>query len=119
MSQGLLAFDGVEFDLRLTKDGGVIIHHDAKVSTCEEVRSGLESPWVENNNLDELCALDFTSFENFLADKDVQMRLNEQAAMICVELKPPHPSSGASGGWLASGKQRTQMKKLVLAAEEI
>ncbi|HIG03713.1 MAG TPA: hypothetical protein EYQ53_04965 [Candidatus Poseidoniales archaeon] len=118
LRQGLIDFDGVEFDLRLTKDGGVIIHHDAKVSTCEEVRSGLESPWVEKNSLDDLCALGFTSFENFLANKDVLMRLNEQAAMICVELKPPHPSSGASGGWLASGKQRAQMKKLVMAAEE-
>lgn len=118
LQQGIQKFDGVEFDLRLTKDNEVIIHHDALVSVNEEVRSSLESPWVENNDLDSLRGLGFASFAEFLAKSDVSRRLIEEAAMICIELKPPHPSSGAGGSWFGGGaSSREQMGKLMTAAE--
>ena len=58
-------FDAIEFDIRLTKDNHVVIHHDRTVSIAPSLRKG-RSPFVEDWNLDELLDLGFCSFEMLL-----------------------------------------------------
>jgi glycerophosphoryl diester phosphodiesterase len=53
--------DGIEFDLRLTADGEVIIHHDADVSVPKSMLTS-SKPWVEHYTLDELESFGFCSF---------------------------------------------------------
>ena len=95
-------FDGVEFDLRMTADGGVIIHHDREVEASPEVVAGLPSKYVENNTLDDLMELGFENIDDLLSRSDFIDRLSEQACVACIELKVPHPSSGKGGGWFWS-----------------
>ena len=42
--------DGIEFDLRLTKDKEVVIHHDGNVSVPKE-KLGSGDAWVEHRTL--------------------------------------------------------------------
>ena len=48
---GMLLFDGIEFDIRLTSDNQVVIHHDRTVSVDPSRLSG-RSPFVEDWTLD-------------------------------------------------------------------
>ncbi|HIO94256.1 MAG TPA: hypothetical protein EYN46_02745 [Candidatus Poseidoniales archaeon] len=95
-------FDGVEFDLRLTADGGVVMHHDREVEASAEVVAGLPSKYVERNTLDDLMELGFENFDDLMSRSDFIDRLIEQACVACIELKVPHPSSGKGGGWFWS-----------------
>jgi len=51
--------DGIEFDVQVSKDGKLIIHHDRKLGRTEEA-SGLVSDW----NFSDLRALDVGSWFN-------------------------------------------------------
>ena len=51
-------FDGVEFDIRLTADGQLIVHHDRTVSVPEEHLKG-HPKWMEEWDLDDLTGLGF------------------------------------------------------------
>ena len=60
--------DGIEFDLRLTKDNELIIHHDRIVATTKENLEG-KPIYAEDWTLDELMELGFASFDQLLDDK--------------------------------------------------
>jgi hypothetical protein len=81
----------------MTKDGEVIIHHDATVSVPPEHIKG--SSWVEHHTLDELEAFGFCSFRTLLEDKTVVEQWRDHGKMGCVELKRPHPRSDLGGGF--------------------
>ena len=60
--QAMQNMDGVEFDLRLTADDQIVVHHDHIVSIPEELfedRSRIVEEWT----LDELEKVGFCSFE--------------------------------------------------------
>jgi len=116
ISQGISLFDGVEFDLRLTSDGGIILHHDREVKVSKEEIAGLPSKYVEGNTLDELKQLGFDDFDELMANSNFIERIAEQACVACIELKVPHPSSGIGGGWLFSSAKH--MAKLLAAVDE-
>ena len=75
--------DGIEFDLRLTKDSEVIVHHDATVSVSKE-RITAPTSWVEDYTLDELEAFGFCSFRTLLEDKVVSEEWRNGGKMGCV-----------------------------------
>ena len=64
-------FDAIEFDIRLTKDNHVVIHHDRTVSIAPSLRKG-RSPFVEDWDLDELLDFGFCSFEMLLENTSIQ-----------------------------------------------
>ena len=72
-------FDAIEFDIRLTKDNHIVIHHDRTVSIAPSLRKG-RSPFVEDWNLDELLQLGFCSFEMLLEDASIQRAVQERKA---------------------------------------
>ena len=57
---GMSLFDAIEFDIRLTVDEQVIIHHDREVSVSPSKREN-RSQFVEDWTLDELTELGFCS----------------------------------------------------------
>ena len=58
LRHGIQVNDGIEFDVRMTQDGELIIHHDAKVSVPDS-KLPHEISWVENHTLEELTSLGF------------------------------------------------------------
>lgn len=91
-------FDGVEFDLRVTADQHLVLHHDREVSVPPELTNG-RPLWVEEWNLDDLVSLGFLSFEALLDDPTVQRAWVEQGKMGCIEIKRPHPKAKTGGGY--------------------
>ena len=81
ISEATNRFDGVEFDLRFTVDGGIILHHDPIVKVDKEIRDSLPSKYVENNTLDDLKQLGFADFDDLMADSDFVIRLSIQAVV--------------------------------------
>ena len=61
-------FDGVEFDIRLTADEQLVIHHDRTVSVPKEHLKG-QPTWLEEWSLDDLTGLGFLGFDDFLDNK--------------------------------------------------
>ena len=92
-------FDGVEFDIRLTADGQLIVHHDRTVSVPEEHLRG-HPKWMEEWALDDLTGLGFLSFDAFLDDPAVLKAWRDEGSMGCIEIKRPHPNSAVGGGFL-------------------
>ena len=99
LKHGLGMFDGVEFDVRITADDRLIVHHDRTVSIPPTELKG-RSKWLEEWNLDDLVDLGFLSFDAFLDDPDVLRLWRDEGKMGCVEIKRPHPMCRAGGGFL-------------------
>ena len=90
ISYGIQVSDGVEFDLRLTEDDRLVLHHDSKTEFGD---------YPEAMLIDELPEY-VETFDNLLENKNFIRRWTEEGAFSCIELKPPHPSSGKGGGWI-------------------
>ena len=97
LRHGIQVNDGIEFDVRMTQDGELIIHHDANVSVPQS-KLPHDSSWVENHTLEELTSLGFPSFRSMLEDAGIQKEWRDQGKMGCVEFKRPHPSALYGGG---------------------
>lgn len=115
---GMEMFDAIEFDIRLTKDEQVVIHHDRSVSID---RSGFDkrSPYVEDWDLDELLELGFCSLEMLLEHTDIQKAVNEQGKVLVVESKRPSLKVKKSGGWFEKNKHDAHMGKTMHHAEQL
>ena len=81
LCEAMKRFDGIEFDLRLSADGELILHHDPKT---------VDGRFVESTNSADL---DFPTFSQLLeVDSFVELWAN-CARFGCIEIKPPHPKS--------------------------
>ena len=65
LRHGIEMFDGIEFDVRLTADNQLVVHHDRTVSIPLDELKG-HPTWVEEWALDDLEALGFVSFRALL-----------------------------------------------------
>ena len=83
--------DGVEFDLRLTADNQIVIHHDHEVSIPGDLLEG-RSKNVEDWELSELEDIGFCSFEKLMADKEWLIPWQEHSKVACLEIKRSLPS---------------------------
>jgi len=93
---GMLHFDGVEFDLRLTNDGELVLFHDNHLSKAQVTQIG-GSKWTEDHSSDELAELGIPLFSELLSDDIFTNAWREHAKVACVELKMPHPNSKIAG----------------------
>ena len=84
--QAMQNMDGVEFDLRLTADDQIVVHHDHIVSIPEDLFEG-RSRIVEEWTLDELEKVGFCSFEKLMADKNWLIPWQEHSKVACLEIK--------------------------------
>ncbi len=111
-------FDGVEFDLRITADRQLILHHDRDVSVPVDRLEG-QPQWVEEWNLDDLVNLGFLSFEQFLNDSTVRHAWAEQGKMGCIEIKRPHPRAATGGGFLGRKNHNEHIAEAMMLADAL
>ena len=80
---GMQMFDGIEFDIRLTSDDQIVIHHDRTISVDPGLLSG-RSPFVEDWTLDELQEFGFCSFEELLNHSVIQKAVQDEGKVLVV-----------------------------------
>ena len=98
--------DGIEFDLRMTLDGHLVLHHDRTPMIPKHEKEGRPA-YVEAWTLDELREFGAETFDEMLADPSSQPR-REQAKVGVIEIKrPPRDTSAAGGGTMTAEIFRT------------
>ena len=80
------SMDGVEFDLRLTADDQVVVHHDHTVSIPTELIDD-KPKIVEEWDLADLEKVGFCSFEKLMSDRDWLVPWQEHSKVACLEIK--------------------------------
>jgi len=118
LRHGIQSNDGIEFDVRMTRDGELIIHHDAKVSVPSE-KIPREDSWVENHTLDELTSLGFISFRSMLEDTQLQTEWRDKGKMGCVEFKRPHPRALYGGGVFGKKQHISHIAEMMKQTESL
>lgn len=115
---GMRMFDGIEFDIRLTSDDQIIIHHDRTISVDPGLLSG-RSPFVEDWTLDELREFGFCSFEELLNHPEIQKAVQNEGKVLVVETKRPSLNVKRSGGFFARKKHDVHMGRTMHRAEQL
>lgn len=115
---GMRMFDGIEFDIRLTSDDQIIIHHDRTISVDPGLLSG-RSPFVEDWTLDELREFGFSSFEELLNHPEIQKAVQNEGKVLVVETKRPSLNVKRSGGLFARKKHDVHMGRTMHRAEQL
>ena len=108
IKMGINHFDGVEFDLRLSSDGVLMLHHDNKIAGGK---------YFENQTADEVKSIADT-FEDLLKVSEFTKPWQEEGKTVCIELKSPHPSSGVAGGWKGGSKKVNYLIKMIEMVDE-
>jgi hypothetical protein len=108
--------DGIEFDLRLTRDKQLVLHHDANLSVpvSKHPRS---VKWTENHTLEELTSLGFLSFKAMLEDPVIHSEWRDKGKMGCVEFKRPHPRALYGGGIFGKKQHISHMSDMISKTE--
>ena len=96
LRHGMTEFDGVEFDMRLTMDGKLVLFHNNHLSKAQVEQIG-GSKWTEDHTADELAEVGIQTFEQLLSDEVFTHSWREHGKVACVELKMPHPNSKIAG----------------------
>ncbi len=89
--EGITRFDGVEFDLRLSADEQLVLHHDHNLS-IEHDNSLEKLSFIEQCQSDEVKSNGFDDFISLLENKNFSEQLTEQSKVAFIELKLPHRS---------------------------
>ena len=118
LRHGMTMFDGIEFDIRITSDNQLAIHHDRTVSIPTSQLQG-RPKWTEEWTLDELSEVGFLGFEELLIDKTVQNHWANKGKMGCIEIKRPHPSSPSGGGYFGRKNHVHHVARAIKMAEEL
>ena len=103
LEHGMEHADGVELDLRLTEEGEVVIHHDPRTPSGK---------YPERSSYDDIKE-EADLFDDLLARNTFVDRWVNEARFVCLELKAPHPSSGAGGGWSRGRRMHDHMSQLM------
>jgi glycerophosphoryl diester phosphodiesterase len=98
LRHGIKMFDGIELDVRLTVDDGLILHHDRELMASKKYHDP-NKKFVEEYSLDELTGIGFTSFEQLLNDPVIHNQWKNHNKMVCIEIKRPHPRAPNGGGF--------------------
>ena len=109
ITYGMQVSDGVEFDLRLTEDDRLVLHHDSKTEFGD---------YPECLTVDELPEY-VEPMDELLGNKNFIRRWTEEGAFTCIEFKTPHPSSGKAGGWFNGREKEDHMIKMIQELEEL
>lgn len=89
--EGITRFDGVEFDLRLSADGELVLHHDHHLSIDTDELIGKER-FIEQLQSDDIKLNGFDDFTSLMENKDFTGQLIDQSKVAFIEIKPPHRS---------------------------
>ncbi len=84
--QAMQSMDGVEFDLRLTADDQIVVHHDHTVSIPKDLLDDKPNI-VEEWDLADLERIGFCSFEKLMSDRNWLVPWQEHSKVACLEIK--------------------------------
>ena len=111
IAHGMTYSDGSEFDVRLTVDGELVLHHNAKIE-LEGPKEGL-FPYVEQNHSDDLRAAGFDIFSELIEDPRVKSYWIDGCSTACIEIKRPHPRAKIAGSYFRRGGMTTHISKIM------
>ena len=114
---GMMHFDGVEFDLRLSTDDELFLFHDNHLSNAQ-IESIGGSKWTEDRSSEDLRELGINSFQELLENQDFTREWTERAKIACVELKMPHPKSKHVGS-VNPRKREKHARKMARIADSM
>ena len=118
LQHAISLFDGIEFDIRMTSDNQLVIHHDRGVSIPKSRLQG-KSKWVESWKLSDLESEGFLSFRAMLEDPIINTNWVEKGKMGCIEIKRPHPTAPMGGGFFSRKKHNKHIANIIKMADEI
>ncbi|HJM55648.1 MAG TPA: glycerophosphodiester phosphodiesterase family protein [Poseidonia sp.] len=118
LRHGITMFDGIEFDIRITADNQLAIHHDRTVSLPPSQLEG-RPKWTEEWTLDELSEVGFLGFEELLKDPTVHNHWSQEGKMGCIEIKRPHPKAPSGGGYFGRKHHIQHIAKAMKMASEL
>lgn len=116
LRHGIVHTDGIELDVRLTKDNELVIHHDSIVSVAKDKLEG-RSKWLESWTLDELKDEGFCSLDDMLNDSQITEHWIERGKMVCLEFKRPHLLSPTGRGIFGKSRQIDSLSTAMKMAE--
>ena len=116
LQHAIQLLDGIEFDVRITADDRLIVHHDRDVSV-PAVHLHNRPFWVEEWDHDALVDLGFLSFDTLLDDPTVQRQWVEEGKMGCIEIKRPHPKAATGGGYWGRQQHNRHVARAMEMAE--
>ena len=111
LRESMLKADGIEFDLRMTLDGHIVLHHDRTPMIPTHEKEGRPTH-VESWTLDELRAFGVETFEEMLADPIISTAWREQAKVGVIEIKRPHPRFHGRARWWDDRRDIAHMGEL-------
>ncbi len=107
LEHGMSFLDGVEFDLRLSADGELIIFHDDLMSGDEAKTERC----IELLDASEISARGVDRFEELLASSDFTELWQSSSKTVNIELKVPHPAARIKD-------HATHLSSMMVALEE-
>ena len=116
LQHAIQLLDGIEFDVRITADDRLIVHHDRDVSV-PAVHLHNRPLWVEEWDHDALVDLGFLSFDTLLDDPTIQRQWVEEGKMGCIEIKRPHPKAATGGGYWGRHQHNRHVARAMEMAE--
>lgn len=111
-------FDGIEFDIRITADNQLVVHHDRDVSLPASYLEG-KPIWAEEWTLEELKEAGFLGFEEMLDDPIIANHWATRGKMGCIEIKRPHPTASSGGGYRGKKHHIAHVARAMQMAEAI
>jgi len=111
-------FDGIEFDIRITADNQLVVHHDRNVSLPASYLEG-KPIWAEEWTLEELNEAGFLGFEEMLDDPIIANHWATRGKMGCIEIKRPHPTASSGGGYRGKKRHIAHVARAMQLAESI
>ena len=113
---GMTFSDGSEFDVRLTLDGELVLHHNAKIE-LKEKNEGL-MPYVEQNHSEDLRAAGFDIFSDLVEDSRIKSTWINGSSTACVEIKRPHPRAKIAGSYFNRNGMTEHVAQIMKKIEE-
>jgi len=120
IAHGMTHADGSEFDVRLTTDGELVLHHNARIelSRKNERTEGLEI-FVEQNHSDDLREAGFELLSELIEDSRIIDTWINGSSTACIEIKRPHPKAKIVGGYFHRNGMREHIQKIMKNIEDL
>jgi glycerophosphoryl diester phosphodiesterase len=120
IAHAMTVADGAEYDIRMSIDGELVLHHNARIERSEknDLYDGLH-PFVEQNHSDDLRNAGFDLFSDMIEDPRIRSAWFERDAFSCIEIKRPHPKSKIAGGYFPSKERINWIIRMMQRVEEI
>ncbi len=117
IAHGMTNADGSEFDVRLTLDQELVLHHNARIES-KEGKEGLET-FVEQNHSDDLRGAGFSLLSELIEDPRIKSTWIDGSATACIEIKRPHPKAKIAGGFFHRKGMLEHVKKIMINIENL